>query len=761
MHTHSPTSAPACHPRSVRYVAVGIEALVLLAVWLAVSYWTTGYWFAHERLPFRLDLWQSLAAAALVLLGPRWLAAQWRTFLRRPRWIVLGLVICAEIYWSFTAELLVPLLSALGIGLAWHAADIPSRTRFRLAHYPRLCSAILLGFVVLLVIEVGLQAAALTVFWWRGRAIAVQPGSEFTILCVGDSFTAGVGASDRAHTWPALLEEKLRARWPGRSLSVINAGMAGKNSSTLRTLLPELLARTRPQVVLVSCGENNRWSFDAVDPRRYQNVAKMDRRSQWLRQCAAAAQSLRLVRLARLSGFRFHTRPPQPALLSTDEMRELGLYRLGLVRNAQSWLGDPLRAVLVGHLKRHESLLVQRAWALGRLLAGEPTLDSASQEVQASAQVAFHALSRGQADMATTALWEGRTLTPAPERSLIEALALLHSGRQAEGVARIERLWRDLGNDPIVGLLVLDASPAGVLALEVQQRNAAFGPAPAVAFLHYLSLAVSLPGIESRMKELDPIGHHALYKAFLALEPQGPAAVLAHLEHCVTVDPDWPWAWQQIGMHRALLFDHDAALAACDRALALCPGDATALRWKAFSLIHQKRFAEAIETLDAALAAGLSPNDYRPLAVGAFEGDPSAVERHIEAMRMRNPTVFEALPRIADAFHADAVYLRILEEDLDAMRALCEQYGARFLVHTYPYESEVSRFLEEYGTRRGVLAVTHRPAFQTLLKTMRYEDVFLPDGHCRDIGYALMAQNLADALIASGSEAQTARVFGK
>lgn len=69
-----------------------------------------------------------------------------------------------------------------------------------------------------------------------------------TIVCLGDSITAGVGA-DGAPTYPDLLAQRLDA-------DVVNAGYPGATAADLLARLPEALAHD-PWLVIVEAGGND------------------------------------------------------------------------------------------------------------------------------------------------------------------------------------------------------------------------------------------------------------------------------------------------------------------------------------------------------------------------------------------------------------------------------------------------------------------------------------------------------------------------
>ena len=66
---------------------------------------------------------------------------------------------------------------------------------------------------------------------------------KLTVLAMGSSSTEGVGASNRAATYPSRLESELRKRLPGVDVRVINRGKGGEDA-------PEELVRLERDVVV-------------------------------------------------------------------------------------------------------------------------------------------------------------------------------------------------------------------------------------------------------------------------------------------------------------------------------------------------------------------------------------------------------------------------------------------------------------------------------------------------------------------------------
>jgi acyl-CoA thioesterase-1 len=82
---------------------------------------------------------------------------------------------------------------------------------------------------------------------------AALPAAERTLLCLGDSLTAGYGL-DENQAWPALLQARLDRDLPG--WRVVNAGVSGDTTAGGLQRLDWLL-RARPAAAFVCLGGND------------------------------------------------------------------------------------------------------------------------------------------------------------------------------------------------------------------------------------------------------------------------------------------------------------------------------------------------------------------------------------------------------------------------------------------------------------------------------------------------------------------------
>lgn len=74
------------------------------------------------------------------------------------------------------------------------------------------------------------------------------------VLVLGDSLSAEYGIR-RGTGWVALFEQ--RAREQGLAASLVNASISGETTVGGRTRLPSLLARHRPDIVIIELGAND------------------------------------------------------------------------------------------------------------------------------------------------------------------------------------------------------------------------------------------------------------------------------------------------------------------------------------------------------------------------------------------------------------------------------------------------------------------------------------------------------------------------
>src|SRR5215475_3286767 len=85
---------------------------------------------------------------------------------------------------------------------------------------------------------------------------ALGSGKALVIVAIGSSSTRGVGASNPAHTYPALLNEDLQRRWPQLAVTVVNKGVSGEIASQMLSRFEGDVLPYHPQLVIWQTGTN-------------------------------------------------------------------------------------------------------------------------------------------------------------------------------------------------------------------------------------------------------------------------------------------------------------------------------------------------------------------------------------------------------------------------------------------------------------------------------------------------------------------------
>ena len=87
-----------------------------------------------------------------------------------------------------------------------------------------------------------------------------------TIVAIGSSSTAGVGASAVETTYPSRLEAELKARIPGATIRVINHGVSGDQARDMLARFDTDVRDEHPDLVLWQLGTNTIVSETGIVP---------------------------------------------------------------------------------------------------------------------------------------------------------------------------------------------------------------------------------------------------------------------------------------------------------------------------------------------------------------------------------------------------------------------------------------------------------------------------------------------------------------
>ncbi len=119
---------------------------------------------------------------------------------------------------------------------------------------------ILFGLIVMpFLCELTLYAAGSIYYSFRAgnKRLCVSDKNETRILCLGDSFSFGIGAP-RGYSYPEQLERMLNKDIPRLKFIVYNGAIPGYNSSQLSRHFGEFIQKFNPDIVVVMIGINTK-----------------------------------------------------------------------------------------------------------------------------------------------------------------------------------------------------------------------------------------------------------------------------------------------------------------------------------------------------------------------------------------------------------------------------------------------------------------------------------------------------------------------
>ncbi|MBE7560783.1 hypothetical protein HS125_18290 [bacterium] len=203
-------------------LATGLLLFVAFcALWLLISGLVAGWYVGRPATPPAFQLFWSSPLVALGALG----CARVRRGGSSVVWM-MGVMTAALLafLWSWCGREGVVAGAATLALAAFTPAGVGQGIDVRLRRHPMLARGLVATTLSLVGIELLLQGAAFVVGRQTGLRLTAPAEEALSILCLGDSFTYGLGASSRQRSWPSLLEAGLQSRLPGRPLVVLNAG---------------------------------------------------------------------------------------------------------------------------------------------------------------------------------------------------------------------------------------------------------------------------------------------------------------------------------------------------------------------------------------------------------------------------------------------------------------------------------------------------------------------------------------------------------
>jgi len=96
---------------------------------------------------------------------------------------------------------------------------------------------------------------------------AIDAGRPLTVLAFGSSSTEGAGASEKHRAYPARLEARLQAAFPGVALRVLNRGRGGEDAPEMLARLDAEVLAEKPDMVVWQAGANA--ALKGLDPEAF------------------------------------------------------------------------------------------------------------------------------------------------------------------------------------------------------------------------------------------------------------------------------------------------------------------------------------------------------------------------------------------------------------------------------------------------------------------------------------------------------------
>lgn len=583
---------------------------------------------------------------------------------------------------------------------------------------PRILLAATIGLVSA---EIVLQVGYCLVwnFGARGAGTAAAAGHA-DVLCIGDSFTYGMGASDPAHSYPAQLEAKLR-RELGDGLRVANRGWPGRNSRECLEAIDAWLAETKPKYVCIAVGINDTW---------------------------------RLPEEFRL--------PPANDATAAANDREPYVWTFRLWRMVQAFrTANPFR----------DQAMAPEA-ANGREGLVGSWVDSAR-----TFSLRLEADGTGEA-IGAKIVWsvEGDRLKVVPDGlpAYVGRWSLrgeeLVVGIEQVGELRLRRVGQAPGPDHVA--LAYEAEKRGDHAVAIQEFQAAIDGAPAgtpgvvqwhsslVSELLATGRTADANAALGRLREIcaadgsDGAGE-ALGQALAVMGREDEA--LQVIEKVLPHEPTSPWIWVE---YARLVSKHGRiaeARRAMDKAVALSKtaGDQDWSFLHATKALLYRNEADPATFADSAVLSHLASKERdktRQLLsqwnVPTAAKDPAlraAAAAHGLSDADRDQLL--QLRREASGEGVDA-WRVVLKSHLQQLAGRCRERGAEPIFGTYPFQSEIRRIEQVVAGEMQCRFLEIDSTFQRLAKDEPKRVLRVTDGHCNDDGYGVIADHYAEVILA-------------
>lgn len=188
-----------------------------------------------------------------------------------------------------------------------------------------------IGIVVsFLIAEISLRVFGAVYFYLtKTNKACPQKSGEFTVLCIGDSFTLGTGA-DAGEDYPTQLEKLLSEKFPQNKIKIINQGLGASNSAMTVQRLGKNIYEIQPDLVIVLTGGGNAWNAYGYGDERYDRPFLA-----WLN------DQMYKIKLFKLAKLLFYNYCSKRSLLLSEYIKEHDFRsRTSIPPETQSWFSQ-------------------------------------------------------------------------------------------------------------------------------------------------------------------------------------------------------------------------------------------------------------------------------------------------------------------------------------------------------------------------------------------------------------------------------------
>lgn len=556
--------------------------------------------------------------------------------------------------------------------------------------------AVLVGVALgLVALELAMQVVAYLA-WRQGDGFRVRAvDSRTRVLCVGDSFTFGLGAGPE-RGYPQQLEALLRGE--GRELAVVNAGKPGQDSAAVLRRLPRQLEIVQPTELLVLVGYNDRWSHPQ----------------------AVTEEELTAARGA--EGF--------PLRLRTGTFAALLAHALF---GGESSDGDAAPAFL-GTWHAGDFEIELGADGALRVAERRSRWQLEGEELLLSLEL----------DKVTRARW--RIVGDRLQLEMEPGKPALEFERGAAATRPADRARRHLERgESAAAEAIVSAALAGDPG-DVELRALAVG----LAHRAGRDVSAELAGLRAAAEGGAEREVTALVEALFetGASEEGVARACAWLR----TRPHESRLWWALTRHVAAReLSDQAILATIDAALPLLgEGEvwrAALLRLRAGVLRNGRR--EPVAALASAFAAALVDGNKAHAVTWLQSGEFSSAEADaaLASLDLDKDSRAKLAAWRAEAARGESGANPVLGRHLRRIASLCRDRGTRLFLLTYPEdEGGLGQVIRDVAREEGATLIDCEDEFRGELRGTSRDALFVADGHCNEAGYGVMARRAAQAL---------------